>query len=144
MAPEEVVSTLTFLVSPVVLISGVGLLLLSMTNRLGRVVDRTRSLSRDMRGANEDVRARVQRQMQMLYRRAHLLRLAIFAATMSILIVAVMILTMLTSYLVPFLSAVIIPLFALCMISLVISLLLFLVDLTVSLNALAIEMQDQV
>ena len=41
----DLVPVLQTAVSPVVLISGVGLLLLTMTNRLGRIVDRARSLA---------------------------------------------------------------------------------------------------
>jgi len=39
---SEIVPVLQTAISPVVLISGVGLLLLTMTNRLGRIVDRAR------------------------------------------------------------------------------------------------------
>ena len=38
-------------VGPVILISGVGLLLLSLTNHLGRIVDRSRLLVRELSAA---------------------------------------------------------------------------------------------
>ena len=41
----DLVPILQMAVGPVILISGVGLLLLSMTNRLGRVIDRSRLLA---------------------------------------------------------------------------------------------------
>ena len=47
---SELVPVLQTAVGPVILISGVGLLLLSLTNRFGRAVDRTRQLLREMRG----------------------------------------------------------------------------------------------
>ena len=40
----EIVSVLQVAIAPVILISGVGLLLLSLTNRFGRAVDRTRQI----------------------------------------------------------------------------------------------------
>src|SRR4051812_29821403 len=41
---HDLVPTIQVAIGPVILISGVGLLLLSMTNRLGRVIDRARQL----------------------------------------------------------------------------------------------------
>jgi hypothetical protein len=43
----QLVPTLQLAVGPVILISGVGLLLLSFTNRLGRLIDRARLLHRE-------------------------------------------------------------------------------------------------
>ena len=42
---SDLVTILQTAISPVILISGVGLLLLTMTNRLGRTIDRSRGLS---------------------------------------------------------------------------------------------------
>jgi len=41
----ELIPVLQTAIGPVALISGIGLLILSMTNRLGRVIDRGRSLA---------------------------------------------------------------------------------------------------
>ena len=41
----ELIPILQVSIGPTILVSGVGLLLLSMTNRLGRIVDRTRQLA---------------------------------------------------------------------------------------------------
>ena len=48
-------------IGPTILISGVGLLILSMTNRLGRVIDRARIMAREIGGAAGpgDARTRV-------------------------------------------------------------------------------------
>ena len=59
-------------ITPVALISGVGLLLLSMTNRLGRVIDRARHLAQ-LSPADQDTGA----ELRVLYRRARLLQGAI-------------------------------------------------------------------
>ena len=46
---SQLVTVLQTAVGPVVVISGVGLLLLTMTNRLGRIVDRSRALAHQAR-----------------------------------------------------------------------------------------------
>jgi len=46
---NELVPMLQVAVGPVILISGAGLVLLSLTNRFARAVDRTRELIRQMR-----------------------------------------------------------------------------------------------
>ena len=71
---NELIPALQVAVAPVILISGVGLLLLSLTNRFGRTVDRSRLLLRDMREASESDRARLASQVKILYRRARLVQ----------------------------------------------------------------------
>ena len=44
----SVVQILTASIAPVIVISGVGLLLLSISNRYGRAIDRVRLLARDL------------------------------------------------------------------------------------------------
>jgi hypothetical protein len=51
MSLTDLITTLQLSIGPVILISGVGLILLSMTNRLARVIDRSRLLSQDIRGS---------------------------------------------------------------------------------------------
>jgi methylmalonyl-CoA decarboxylase len=48
MPTVSVIQMLTASIAPVIVISGVGLLLLGITNRYGRVIDRTRLLVRDL------------------------------------------------------------------------------------------------
>lgn len=73
-------------ITPVILLSGVGALMLTLTNRMGRVVDRTRSLARDLREASPDERAHVEGQIAILWRRAKLVRVAVTFAGMSMLL----------------------------------------------------------
>lgn len=56
-----------------VLISGVGLLVLSMTNRLGRPLDRIRALTVDLKHAEGEHRRVLLEEVDILYRRAKLL-----------------------------------------------------------------------
>jgi hypothetical protein len=53
MTVEELIPVLQMAIWPVVLISGVGLLILSLTNRLGRVIDRGRGLASSLRDTQE-------------------------------------------------------------------------------------------
>lgn len=73
---NQIVPVLQVAVSPVILISGVGLILLTMTNRLGRIVDRSRVMANElpeMQGTRHD---RVARELEILWKRARLMRLA--------------------------------------------------------------------
>jgi hypothetical protein len=144
MDTAEVVKMLQVAVTPVVLISGVGLLLLSMTNRLGRVVDRARVLAKEMRSAQPEVVERLRNQLQLLYRRAALLRTAIFASSLSILLVSVLILGLFAEVLLGLsIAPPIIIVFAACILALIVSMVFFLKDLTLSLRALRVEISDE-
>ena len=50
---RELIPVLQVAIGPVILISGVGLLLLTMTNRYGRTIDRARHLVRELRECSE-------------------------------------------------------------------------------------------
>src|SRR5438067_3849420 len=92
MSLQELIPVLQIAIGPVILISGIGLLLLSMTNRFGRVIDRTRQVAEAARHAGSDV-TRYHAQIQMLRRRAHLLRLAIILAVAGVLSAALLVIT---------------------------------------------------
>lgn len=71
-------------ITPVILITGLGSLLLTMTNRLGRIVDRTRILAGQARTAVPgDERAHIESQLRILFRRAGLVRMAVSLAATS-------------------------------------------------------------
>jgi hypothetical protein len=66
------------MVTPAVMISACGLLLLSVSNKLGRIVDRIRELNSEDRGLPSDVdsvrRLSIRNQIDLLLRRSLLLR----------------------------------------------------------------------
>lgn len=142
MPSTELQSILQAAVSPVILISGVGLLILSMTNRLGRVVDRSRQLGAALREASEPERARIDSQLNIFYRRARLLRASVSFAVLSVLMAAVLVIALFLAAFwqvdVIILGAV---LFVICLAALIVSLLIFLQDLNVSLAALKLELR---
>ena len=88
---KELIPVLQVAIGPVVLISGVGLLILSLTNRLGRVIDRGRSLVREMPEIPERNRHTTVQQLHILARRARLLQRAIVFATVCVLCAAVLV-----------------------------------------------------
>ena len=75
--PEQIIPELRDAVGPVILISGVGLLLLTMTNRLGRTIDRARQLKHELAPLAGQEREQVQAQVDIIFRRAKIIRLAI-------------------------------------------------------------------
>lgn len=88
---NEFIPVLQIAVGPVILISGVGLLLLSLTNRFGRVVDRSRLLARELKAAAAPEHPALLAQVRILSRRARILRLAIVLALLSALAASLLI-----------------------------------------------------
>src|SRR4051794_12905330 len=126
---SELIPVLQVAVAPVILISGVGLLLLSLTNRFGRAVDRSRQLVREMREASESDRRRLEEQVANLYQRAELIQTAIILGAISVLFAAVLIITIFFTALLKLELAVLVSLlFICCLVSLVLSLIAFIGD----------------
>ena len=142
---SELIPVLQVAVGPVILISGVGLLLLTMTNRLGRVIDRARILSREVPGAGDARDARISAQLQVLWRRARLIRLAIALASMSALAAAILVIVLfLTALLQAEAAWLISSMFIACMLCLIGSLVVFIHDVNQSLAALKLELAQDV
>ena len=139
----ELIPILQIAIGPVILISGVGLLLLSMTNRLGRAIDRTRTLRQELRAGASADETRIRQQLKILLLRADRMRLAISLATVSALMAAGLIITLFLAALLR-LNAVwlIASLFVGCLVALIASLLLFLRDINEALLALKLELGD--
>jgi hypothetical protein len=91
---SELIPVLQIAVGPAVLISGVGLLILSLTNRLGRVIDRGRSLAGQIRESPQSEHQGRTKQLPILLRRARLLRNAIVFSVLSVLFAALLIITL--------------------------------------------------
>lgn len=137
---NELIPALQVSVSPVILISGVGLLLLSLTNRFGRAVDRSRQLMREMRDAGESDRRRLAEQVHVLYQRAKLIQASIILSTLSVLFATLMIITLFFTALLKWESSMAISAFFICcVVSLIASLIAFLRDIHLSMHALRLE-----
>jgi hypothetical protein len=145
MSLTDLIPTLQLAVGPVILISGIGLILLSMTNRFGRIIDRSRILTEDLRRAPRAAHKRILAQLGILADRARTLRGAIALSTISVLLAAILVISLFLGALLQLnMVALIVILFVLCMLSLIISLLMFIMDLRLSLEAFWLEMPTQV
>lgn len=139
---SDMVTILQTAVSPVILISGVGLLLLTMTNRLGRTIDRARELADESEKADSADRERLKAQLEILWRRARLIRLAIIFAAGCALFGALLVITLFLSFLLGLDAAhMITGIFCVCLLLLVSSLAMFIREVNESLAALKLEMK---
>jgi hypothetical protein len=144
MSLTDLIPTLQLSVGPVILISGVGLILLSMSNRFGRVIDRSRILTEDLRRAPPRVRPKVMAQLRILARRARLIRIEIALATLSVLLAALLIISLFLGALLQLgMVTLIVLLFVLCLLCLIASLILFMSDIGLSLKALWLELPPE-
>jgi hypothetical protein len=138
---EQIIPELRDAIGPVILISGVGLLLLTMTNRLGRAIDRARQLKAELSKRTEAEREQVQAQVAIIYRRAKMIRLSITLAALSALLAAALIVTLFLTALLRWENGLLVSLiFVACMISLIASLVAFIRDINLSLLALKLEL----
>ena len=123
-------------VSPVILISAYGLLLLSMTNRLGRAIDRARQLARDGAPGKTE-------QIAIIARRAVWIRQSIVFVCLALLAAALLVLVLFASVLLETGSAPAVAfLFIVSVVCLIIGLAYFLVDIFASLHAMQAELQE--
>ena len=145
MPTSSVVQILTASIAPVIVISGVGLLLLSISNRYGRALDRARLIMRELQSSttsSAEIR-HLEEQLQHTHQRAQLLRHSMTFAALSIFFVSFMILSLFveqvfqwhTDYLA-------LPFFAACLICVILSMYYFIRDSTVSMAALELEMSS--
>jgi hypothetical protein len=129
-------------VTPVILLSGVGALMITLTNRMGRIVDRTRKLAEDVHGAGEADRVHFDGQLKIMWRRAKLIRLAVTLAGLSMLLSCLLVtMIFVDASLQRDFGLEIVIIFALSIFSLIASLVAFLRDIWMSLWALRMEVQ---
>lgn len=141
MSLTTLIPTLQLAIGPVILISGIGLILLSMTNRFGRVIDRVRLLAPNMGGASGAEREKVLGEVRVLWLRAKIIRAAIASAVLSALLAALLIISLFLGALLSLgIAEVIIALFVMCMIFLITAMVLFFWDINLSLKALRLEL----
>lgn len=137
---QELVPVLQTAIGPMILISGIGLLLLVMTNRLGRIIDRSRALLDGLDSQPESYVLRINREVDILWERARYIRISILLASLTCLGASMLIILLFFSVLIsldiPFIMSAI---FIASMLCLAFSLLFFLLDVNLTLEALKIE-----
>ena len=143
---EQTQQSLNFLqscIAPVALVSGIGLLLLTLTNRLGRTIDRTRNLVTEL--GNNATKKRNQKEMEIriLFRRSNLLKNSIGSIVISImsssLIIPVLFFMIFFNYQIKVLGYLF---FVVSIVFILISNIYFFLDILISLKALKIEAQE--
>jgi hypothetical protein len=138
---KELIPVLQTAIGPVILISGVGLLLLSMTNRLSRVIDRARNLLALSETIHGPERQKILAQIDILWSQAQLIRQSILFAAISVLCAAFLIIALFITALLGLEDAWLISvIFVCCMASLIASLLVFIKDINRSLSAFKVEL----
>lgn len=140
----DLIGPLQLSIGPVILISGVGLIILSLTNRLGRIVDRTRQLSIEYRVSSGEDLGRIFSELKILTTRAKVIRGSNMLAVLSVLFVSLIIISLFGSALYNLdTSYLLITLFTCSIISLIVALALFIYDIELSLEALWIELPEE-
>jgi Protein of unknown function (DUF2721) len=87
----NVVHVIQLAVAPVFLLSGVGVILTVLTNRLARIIDRARLLEDRLHGESDDRRAQMHAEMDLLSHRARMLNFALTLSTSCALLVCLVI-----------------------------------------------------
>jgi hypothetical protein len=137
----QLIPVLQIAIGPTILISGVGLLLLTMTNRLARTIDRTRATARELAHTSVQERAMNAKQLRVLWKRARLIRLSIALASLSALFAAILMIVIFATALLQIESAwAICALFITCLACLIGSLVVFIHDINLALAALRFEL----
>ncbi|MGB5104392.1 MAG: DUF2721 domain-containing protein [Steroidobacteraceae bacterium] len=135
----DIAHAIQLAVTPVFLLSGIGVLLGVLTNRLARIVDRARKIEEGLRQAAGDVPEQAKAQLRISSRRAKLINIAITFGTVAALLVSVVVALLFASTFVPLnLAAYVALLFVLAMAALVGALVSFLLEVRVSIATLRI------
>jgi hypothetical protein len=138
----EIAEVVRTAVAPVFLLSGVGVTLTMLTNRLARVVDRARALERSEGETLEGDLHDLHRRLEALARRARLLGRSITLCTFCALLVSMVVVALFVGAFVNFhLSLVIAILFVIAMFSFIGGLLLFLREMFVATRTLRIGLR---
>lgn len=140
---SDILGIIQAAIAPVVLISGVGLLLLTLTARLGRIVDRSRLLAAESRVAEPAARPGLEAQLKILGNRARLIRLAVALSASSVAMIGILITLLFVGLLLNWNVAVVAALlFVASLLSLVAAMLVFVGELFHALTALTLTLPE--
>jgi len=142
MTNVQLIQALQASIAPCVLISGDGLLLLSLSNRLSRPIERIRHLCDVIKAHPQKDHKAAQEQIRILFKRSQLLRSAISCIIYSIALISsiVLLLFLDTFYAWP-INLPISILFILSIVFLMTSMVFFLMDIHGALDSLKIEIR---
>jgi hypothetical protein len=138
---ETLARVLQFAISPAVLVSAVGLLLMSATNRLGRAIDRCRSLGRELENPAVQNRDQLHEQLVITLKRARWLQGCITLFGLSLFLSCLMVFLLFLKILAGWpVGSLVVAAFALDVLALMSGVACFLLDLSLGLSALDIEL----
>ena len=129
--------------NPVALISGVGLLLLTFSNRLARTIDRTRQLIAELESGKAKNAAVKENEIRILYKRSRVLRISIGTMVASVISSSLIIPLLFIMFLFEVdLRVAGYFLFVLSILAILFSTIYFFRDIVLSLKALNLEAKD--
>ena len=137
---ENVAKLIQLALGPVFLISGVGITLSMLTQRLARIVDRARKMEDQREETTSDRKlATIDHELKVIFRRARHINAAIFLCTISALLTALVVTLLFASEFVPLgVGGAIAIMFVGSMICLSTAFLMFLLEVRIATNALRI------
>lgn len=129
-------------ITPVILISGMGALMIVLTNRMARIVDRARVVAEAMPAAEASDRTHLDDQLHIMWGRALMIRRAVTSAGLSMLISCLMVVAIFgaAKFELP-LGSLVLGMFVTSILLLTASLVDFLRDIFVSLHALKLQVE---
>jgi len=132
-------------ISPLVLISGVGLILLSLTNRLARTIDRSRGLVAEIEKENSENKENKRIQLRILVKRSYILKYSIVSISFSILCSSLIIPVLLAMNLYQVnLESIGMSFFMLSVSGIILSAIFLFIDVSLTLKALEYEVKGHV
>ncbi|MCG3204655.1 MAG: hypothetical protein KCHDKBKB_01370 [Elusimicrobia bacterium] len=137
---ETFAKLLQLSLSPIALISGAGLLLLSITNRLGRSIDRARSMALELKN-DDHQNLQAKEQLRILVRRSELLRNSVFFTASSVFLSTLIILGLLVRLFFGWAcEGFVLAFLFLGVVCLCVAMVYFLLDVSLSLKALKVNL----
>lgn len=137
---ENIAKLIQLALGPVFLLSGVGITLSMLTQRLSRIVDRARTLEDQRERTTEEGRLkRIDKDLKAIFRRTKYINGAIALSTVSALLTTLVVTILFASEFTPIAAGIVVAvLFSAAMICLSLAFLMFLIEVRVAINTLRI------
>ncbi|KXU35343.1 hypothetical protein AXK11_06730 [Cephaloticoccus primus] len=139
---STLLSIIQLAITPVILISGIGAFMITLTNRMARIVDRTRTLAAQVWQVQGEDRQHLVGQLAILWTRSKLIRRAVTCAGLTMLVACCLVIVIFISALLEKdLAVLMLMLFMASVLMLISALFLFLRDIYLSLRVLHQEVR---
>ncbi len=144
-ATESFIKFLQSCISPIALISGVGLILLSLNNRLARTIDKSRMIVNELKNGQVADKVKKRLELKILFKRSKILRNSIVSISFSILSSSLIIPVLLLMNLFHVnLKSLGILFFLFSIIGIILSAVFLFIDVILTLKALEFEVKDHI